>query len=539
MANPPGDKTPTTVEERPEYMEYSSATRWIIMAALIMGTLMQMIDTSIVNVAVPTMMGNLGASLDEITWVTTGYMLANIIMLPLTAWFSSFFGRRKYLAGSMAVFTVASLLCGVSTTLGFLTFARILQGIGGAALISTAQATMMEIFPPEQLGTVQSIYGLGVIVGPALGPTLGGWIVDNMNWHWIFYINIPIGIIATIFTWTFMHDSKYKQKKQGKIDLIGIGLLAVGLGSLQLLLEKGQKNGWFDSEFIIVLAVSAAVALIAFVWWELTIENPVVNLRVLRHRGYTMGVLFGTVFGFGLYGGTFILPVFLQQIQRYTAFQTGLIMLPGVLVTALIMPFTNVIMKKMSPRWLIGLGVSALSISMFMLMLLNADSNPMTLFWPLILRGIAMGIIWVPLTLATLTILKGHEIAEGTSLFNLSRQLGGSMGIAVMTTFLANRIVFHHSVLLEHVSIYQSSIQQRMAMMQAFLMSKGMSASAAYQQALSFMNRTILGQASILGYEDVFLIMGLLFLSTIILLFFFEKSNLRKQRVKVEAEDFE
>jgi len=539
MAKPPGDKTPTTVEERPEYMEYSSATRWIIMAALIMGTLMQMIDTSIVNVAVPTMMGNLGASLDEITWVTTGYMLANIIMLPLTAWFSSFFGRRKYLAGSMAVFTVASLLCGVSTTLGFLTFARILQGIGGAALISTAQATMMEIFPPEQLGTVQSIYGLGVIVGPALGPTLGGWIVDNMNWHWIFYINIPIGIIATIFTWTFMHDSKYKQKKQGKIDLIGIGLLAVGLGSLQLLLEKGQKNGWFDSEFIIVLAVSAAVALIAFVWWELTIENPVVNLRVLRHRGYTMGVLFGTVFGFGLYGGTFILPVFLQQIQRYTAFQTGLIMLPGVLVTALIMPFTNVIMKKMSPRWLIGLGVSALSISMFMLMLLNADSNPMTLFWPLILRGIAMGIIWVPLTLATLTILKGHEIAEGTSLFNLSRQLGGSMGIAVMTTFLANRIVFHHSVLLEHVSIYQSSIQQRMAMMQAFLMSKGMSASAAYQQALSFMNRTILGQASILGYEDVFLIMGLLFLSTIILLFFFEKSNLRKQRVKVEAEDFE
>ncbi len=539
MANPPSDKPPVIkVEERPEYMEYSPATRWIIMAAIILGTLMQMIDSSIVNVAVPTMMGNLGASLDEITWVTTGYMLATIIMLPLTAWLSSFFGRRKYLAGSMAIFTIASLLCGISGTLGFLTFSRILQGIGGAALISTAQATMMEIFPPEQLGTVQSIYGLGVIVGPALGPTLGGWIVDNLNWHWIFYINIPIGIIATIFTWSFMHDSKYKQKKQGKIDLIGIGLLAVGLGALQLLLEKGQKNGWFDSELIIVLTICAVAALIAFVWWELTTEHPVVNLRVLRHRGYTMGVLFGTVFGFGLYGGTFILPVFLQQIQHYTAMQTGLIMMPGVFVTALIMPFTNVIMKKVSARWLIALGVILLSISMFMLMVLNADSNPMTLFWPLILRGISMGVIWVPLTLATLTILKGHEIAEGTSLFNLSRQLGGSMGIAVMATFLANRIVFHQSVLLEHVSIYQTSIQQRMAAMQSMLMAKGASAVAASQQAMAFMNRTIYGQASILGYEDVFMVMGLLFLTTIILLFFFEKSNLKK-KIKAEAEDFE
>lgn len=526
MADVEQAQAPTT---HLEYLDYTPATRWIIMGAVMLGTLMQMIDTSIVNVAIPTMMGNLGTTLDEIAWVTTGYMLAIIIMLPLTAWLSAIFGRRKYLAGSMAIFTFASLLCGLSQTIGFLTFARILQGVGGAALVSTAQATMMEIFPPEQLATVQSFYGLGVIVGPALGPTLGGWIVDNSSWHWIFYINLPIGIVATIFTWTFMHDSKYARKLQGKIDLIGIALLACGLGSLQLLLENGQKDGWFESTYICGLTVCAALALGAFIWRELTIEHPVVNLRVLRHRGFAMGVLFGTTLGFALFGGMFILPVFLQQMQHYSALQTGLLMLPSAIATALVMPITGKLLKRISPPWLIACGVIGMSVSMLILCTLTADTGADVLFWPLILRGVAMGGIWVPLTLATLGVLRGHEIAEGSSLYNLSRQLGGSVGIAVMTTFLTRRIIFHRAMLIDHLSVYQAATHQRLAGMQAMLMSKGASAPVAAQQALTLLDYTVRGQASILAYEDVFLLMGLIFLATLVLLFFFEKGRTQKK----------
>ena len=521
MADAPSARAPGVIHL--EYLEYSPATRWIIMGAVMLGTLMQMIDTSIVNVAIPTMMGNLGATLDEIAWVSTGYMLAIIIMLPLTAWLSSVFGRRKYLAGSMAIFTIASLLCGLSQSIGFLVFSRILQGIGGAALVSTAQATMMEIFPPEQLAMVQSIYGLGVIVGPALGPTLGGWIVDNSNWHWIFYINLPIGIVATLFTWAFMHDSGYARKIQGKIDLIGIALMAIGLGSLQLLLENGQKDGWFDSNYISGLAVCAVLALGAFVWRELTIEHPVVNLRVLRHRGFAMGVIFGTMLGFALFGGMFILPVYLQQMQHYTALQTGLLMFPSAIATALIMPFTGRLLKIVSPRWLIACGVIGMTASMLMLCTLTADTGVNVLFWALIVRGIAMAGIWVPLTLATLAVLQGPEIADGSSLYNLTRQLGGSVGIAAMTTFLARRITFHRAVLIDHLTVYQVATHQRLAGMQAMFMSKGASAPAAAKQAMALLEYTVRGQASILAYEDIFLVMGLIFLSTLVLLLFFEK----------------
>ncbi len=381
----------------------------------------------------------------------------------------------------------------------------------------------MEVFPPEQIGTVQSMYGLGVIVGPALGPTLGGWIVDNANWHWIFYINLPIGIVATIFAWLFMHDSGYARKMQGKIDLIGIALMAVGLGSLQLLLENGQKDGWFDSNYIIGLTVCSILALSAFVYWELTIEHPVVNLRVLRHRGFAMGVLFGTMLGFALFGGMFILPVFLQQMQHYSALQTGLLMLPSAVATGLVMPITGRLLKSIPPRWLIACGVIGMSASMLILCTLTTDTGAEVLFWPLILRGVAMGGIWVPLTLATLSVLRGQEIAEGSSMYNLMRQVGGSIGIAVMTTFLTRRVIFHRAVLIEHITVYQHATQQRLAILTAMFMSKGAAAPVAAHRALALLENIVSGQAAILAYEDVFLLMGLIFLSTLVLLLFFEK----------------
>ncbi|MGE5530695.1 MAG: DHA2 family efflux MFS transporter permease subunit, partial [Bacteroidota bacterium] len=440
-----------TAPTRPEWMEYTPSNRITIMIALMMGTLMQMIDTSIVNVAIPTMQGNLGATLDQISWIATGYILANVITLPLTGWLSHLFGRRFYLAGSIALFTLASMFCGMSRSLPMLIFFRMLQGVGGAALMATAQATMMEIFPPAQLGMVQAIFGIGVMVGPALGPTLGGWLVDNFTWPWIFYINIPVGILATFLTLLFMHDSKYERVHGTRVDFLGIFLLAVGLGALQTLLEKGTREGWFQSNLIIWLTLAAVSGIVSFIIWELRCPHPVLNLRVLRHRGFAAGVVFGTTIGFGLYGGMFILPVFLQGIRRYTAMQSGLLMIPGAIATALAMPVAGRLVSRMVPRNLTAIGMVGALISMFMLRTVDAQTGSAQILWPLILRGASLGLIFVPMTIATLAGLPGREMGEASALYNLARQLGGSAGIAYLSTFINHRLDGHYAVLADNV----------------------------------------------------------------------------------------
>lgn len=505
-------------------MEYSPQTRVTIMVALMLGVLMEMIDTSIVNVAVPTMQGNLGATLDQISWVATGYILANVITLPLTGWLSSIFGRRMYLAGSMAVFTVASLGCGMSGTLPMLIFFRIMQGVGGAALISTAQATMMEIFPPQQLGMVQAAFGIGVMVGPSIGPTLGGWITDNFSWPWIFYINLPVGVIACAMTLIFMHDSKIHRTKRS-IDFVGILLLAVGLGSLQTLLEKGTREGWFESNLIIALSLLAVVGITSFIIWELRVEHPVINLRVLKNRGFAAGTIFGTALGFGLYGGMFILPVFLQSIRRLTAEQSGLAMLPGSIATAFMMPIVGRLVGRVVPRNLVVFGVLFATASMFMLHLLTPDTGAKQVEMALIVRGIGMSLIFVPLTLATLAGLPPRQLAEGSSLYNLSRQLGGSAGIAYLSTFINHRIDAHYAVLADHVNIYNPAATMRLGQLQHYFMGLGFPAPVANQQGLSLLQKMVLQQSAILSYSDAFLLMGFVFIALMPLLLLFEKKS--------------
>ncbi len=522
-------ESPVKVKPAGEYSEYSVAVRITILIALMLGVILEVLDTSIVNVAIPDMMGNLGATLDQISWVSTGYIIANVIVLPLTGWLSSHFGRRRYLAYSMIIFTVASFFCGTARTLNMLVFFRILQGIGGAALLSTAQATLLEIFPPHQLGMVQGIFGIGVMVGPTVGPTLGGWITDNFSWPWVFFINIPIGIVATILTFMYVRDSRH-QTKHASVDFIGIGLLAIGIGALQTLLEKGNREGWFDSSLIVYLMCATVIGLVSFVIWELKTPHPAVNLRVLKNIGFSSGALFAMVLGFGLYGGIFILPVFLQQIRHYSAAQSGWILFPGGIATALVVPFVGRFINKVRPRNMVAIGAIGFIASMLILRGITLDTGPDQLFWPLVLRGASMGCLFMPLTMVTLLGLKAKEVPAGTGLYNLARQLGGSAGIAYLSTLLDHREAFHRANLVEHISLYNPATIERLNTLKLGFMAKGSSLIVAKQQALAVVDRVVQGQAAILSFEDAFMIIAIVFMCTLPLVLLLRKDRLTSMR---------
>lgn len=507
-----------------EYSEYTGFTRWIILIAVMLGTLMTVIDSSIVNVAIPQMMGNLGVTVDQIGWVSTGYIIANVIVLPLTGWLSAVFGRKRYLAISIVIFTIASFFCGMARSLETLVIFRIVQGVGGAALISTAQATMMEVFPPQQLGMVQAIYGIGVMVGPTVGPTLGGWITDNYSWPWTFFINIPLGILAAVLVMMFVHDSKFEKATKG-VDVIGIGLLAIGLGAMQTTLENGNREGWFDSASIQRLVAASVVGLILFLIWELRCKNPAVNLRILKNRGLFAGTVFGAVVGFGLYGGTFVLPIFLQQMQKCTAQQTGMILLPGAIATTIMMPVAGRLVSRFSARNLVAIGAVGLIGSMLILSNITLDTGPEQILWPLVIRGTALGLLFVPMTLATLMGLRGKDMADATGLYSLSRQIGGSVGIAFLSTYLSHRTAMHRGILVENINIYSTAALQRLHDYQGYFMSKGAALPVAKQQALSIIDKIIQGQASILGFEDVFRVSAMVFIVALPLLLLFKSGR--------------
>ena len=518
--------SPETDAQVPEYQTYTSTIRWVILLAVMLGAILEILDTSIVNVALPDMMGNLGTTLDQISWVSTGYIIANVIILPLTGWLSNRLGRRRYLAGSMVLFTVASLFCGLSRSLEMLVFFRVLQGMGGAALISTAQATMIEIFPPAQTGMVTAIFGLGMMMAPTLGPTLGGWITDNYSWPWIFFINLPIGAVATTLTLLFARDSRYQRGVSRPIDLTGIALLAIGLGCLQTVLEKGNREGWFESSLICWLVVISAVGLVSFVIWELTTPYPAVNLRILSNRSFSAGAVIQMAVGVGLYGGIFLLPVFLQQVQHYSAEQTGWILLPGGLATGLAMPLIGKLVSRFQARNLAFVGVSVFALSMIPFTRVTLDTGPADLFWPWFIRGASLAFLFVPLTMATLRSLEGQQLADGSGLFNLARQLGGSAGIAILATYLDHDTKAQFSHLTESVTLYNPIALGRLQQLQAFFSSKGADFQTARQEAQAAMEMLISRQAIVLAFEHAFLIIVLLFVAMLPLIFLLRKNDL-------------
>ncbi len=489
--------------------------RVIITITAIFCALLEIVDTTIVNVALNDMKGNLGATLNEIGWVITAYAIGNVIIVPMTSWLGAQFGRRNYFAASIMIFTVFSFLCGHASGIWQLVFYRFVQGLGGGALLVTSQTIITESYPPEKRSMAQAIYGLGVIIGPTLGPPLGGYIVEHYSWPYIFYINIPIGAIATLLTLQFVRSPKYAAKKlASEVDWLGIGLLAISVGSLQYVLERGQEDDWFSSSVILSLMVVAVFGFFFFIWRELTAKNPIVELRVLKNGNLRVGTILSFILGFGLYGSTFIIPLYCQSILGWTAQQSGALMIPAALTTAFMMPLIGKMLQK-------GAKVQVLvSIGMFIFFLysfwgyriLTPDTGKDAFFWMLIFRGLGMGLLFIPITALSLSTLKGQEIGQGASFTGMMRQLGGSFGIAMITTFMARQNIVHRSALVSHLSTDNPVVQQRVMALQRGAMAHGNSPDFSLKTAYQTIEYMVMRQAAVLSYMDVFLYLGMMFL---------------------------
>ncbi|GAA4024637.1 MDR family MFS transporter [Flavobacterium cheonhonense] len=489
--------------------------RVIITITAVLCALLEIVDTTIVNVALNNMRGSLGASLTDVAWVITAYAIANVIVIPMTSWLSQQFGRRNYFAASIIIFTVASFMCGNADNIWELVAFRFIQGLGGGALLVTAQTIITESYPVEKRGMAQAIYGMGVIVGPTLGPPLGGYLVDHFSWPYIFYINVPIGIIATLLTLSFVRSPKYGEKlKAHQVDWIGIVLLSAFIGSLQYVLEHGQQDDWFNDEWIVRLSVLSVVGLFFFIWRQLSYAYPIVNLKVLKDSNLRVGVVMSFIMGFGLYGSTFIIPIYTQSILGWTATDAGLLLVPSSITVAIMMPFIGKLIQRGVPQtYLVAMGfLSFFIFTYWMHNIMTPDTGEEHMFWPLIVRGLGLGLLFVPITTLSLSGLKGKSIGEGAAFTGMMRQLGGSFGIAIITTFLARFGQEHRVNLIGYLDPTRVAVQEKIHGLQNAFIAKGYSAEIALQKAYKVMELSVTKQSTVLSYMDVFLYLGVLFL---------------------------
>jgi DHA2 family multidrug resistance protein len=475
----------------------------MITLTVMLGVIMAIIDSSIVNVALPNMAGNLGAATDEISWVATGYILANVIIMPLNGYLTALLGRKRFYAVSLIVFTVASVLCGTAGDVWTLVFWRVIQGIGGGALQPTAQAILFETYPAEKRSGAMAIFGLGAMVGPAIGPTLGGWIVDNYTWPLIFYVNIPIGILAVVMTFAFIRDPAYITKPERGADWIGLGAMTAGIASLQYVLERGQHDDWFQSTSICVLTVVAVVGLGFFIIRELRDPHPFVDLRVFGSRSFAAGTIIGVVSGFGLYGLNLILPLFFQNVLGFDALTTGYALLPGAIATALSMPMASRVAKFMDPRMEIAIGLGMFAIGSWLLGDLNQYAGYWDIFWPRILQGLALGFLFVPLTTSALSEISRSAMSNATGLYTLVRQLGGSLGIALLELIETRREDTAQQAFASNVTLSNPMISQMMH------------AAKDPMQALSSIAGMVDVSSTVVAYDYVFRFCAIVFVISI------------------------
>jgi MFS transporter, DHA2 family, multidrug resistance protein len=511
---------------------------WVIAMTVMMATFMEVLDTSVANVALPHIAGNLSASQDESTWVLTSYLVANAIILPMGGWFSMLLGRKRFYMICVAVFTVSSFLCGLAPSLGALIFFRVLQGLGGGALQPISQAILVESFPREKHGMAMAIFGMGVVVAPVIGPTLGGWLTDNYSWRWIFFINIPVGILALIMTWFLIFDPPYLVRRgfrDGlKIDYAGFGLLALGLGALEVVMDEGQKEDWFASHFIVTFFAIMAICLVAVVFWELRQKTPVIDFHILKDRNYALATLSMGVLGFVLYASTALLPMFLQSLLGYTAMLSGLVLSPGGILVVICLPVVGMLMRKVEARWLVIFGVVVSAAGLFLMAKFTLGIDYRTAVASRLVQSLGMAFLFVPISAAAFAYIPKERTNYATGLFNLARNIGGSCGIATATTLLARRSQFHQAILASHMTPYDAPFREAVAGTTAMLQSHGASHSDAVMQAHGVLYGGLVRQAGMLAFADAFWVMGVLFLLIIPLMFLMKKTGPASGPVVVE-----
>jgi len=502
------------------------ANKWAIAVAVATGALLEVVDTSIVNVALTDIQTSLQATLTQVSWVVSSYGVANVIILPMTAWLGDRFGKKRYFIFSLIAFTIASILCGIATNLPVLIFARVLQGLGGGGLLAKAQAILFETFPKEEQAMAQGFFGAIVIAGPAIGPTLGGYLVTNVNWRWIFFVNVPVGIAAVMLCAAYLPaDAAQKEDTKNSVDWAGIGLLTLGLGSLQTVLEEGQSEDWFDSKMIVTFTVLAVVGIVSFVWRELTAAHPIVELRILRHRSLWAGSILSVIVGMALYGTLFSVPIFAQTILHYTSQQTGMMLLPSAIASAFMMPVAAKLLSIFDPRKLLVVGALILLSALIWLTKLTPLSGEDNLAFPLIVRSFGTVLMFLPLNMATLGPIPKSEVGAASGFFSLTRQLGGSIGVALLTTLLDTREAFHRSVLVEKLPAFAPETLERVRVLTGAMMAKGFDMKDAHEKALALLDGSVSVQAAVMSFCDTFWATGAILVVTLPLVFLLGKGG--------------
>jgi DHA2 family multidrug resistance protein len=489
----------------------SPVNPWIIALTVTLATFMEVLDTSIANVALPHIAGSLSAGQDESTWVLTSYLVSNAIVLPLSGWLSSIMGRKRFYMSCVALFTISSALCGFSLNLPMLIVFRILQGAGGGGLQPSEQAILADTFSPAKRGMAFAVYGIAVVMAPAIGPTLGGWITDNFSWRWIFFVNIPVGIISLLLTQRLIQDPPYLKRRklsETRIDYVGLGLVALGLGALQVVLDKGQREDWFESHFIIVLTVISAAALIFVIFWEWNHKDPIIDLHLFRERTFATANFLMFMLGFALLGSTLLLPLFMQTLLGYTAERSGLALMPGGFTIMVAMPIVGFLLSRYSPRYLMLFGLSMLSFSLFHMTSFDLGVDFHTVTMARVYQAMGLAFLFVPINTTAYSSLPRDKNNAASGLMNLARNIGGSVGISVVTTMLARRTQFHQVRLSENLSAANPQLQATIRGLANNFSRGGADAASALQHAYAMLQVNVVRQATMLAYIDNFWFLG-------------------------------
>jgi len=489
---------------------------WVIAFTVMLATFMEVLDTSVANVSLPHIAGNLAASVDESTWILTAYLVSNALVLPLGGWISMMIGRKRFYMTCVALFTISSVMCGFAPSLIFLVIARVFQGLGGGGLQPTSQAILVETFPKEKQGMAMAVYGIGVIVAPVVGPTLGGWITDNFSWRWIFLINVPVGILSLILTSALIEDPPYLKRRSAKsgmrLDYIGLALLTLGLGFGEYVLDEGERSDWFGSPMIVWSVIISTLALAAVVFWELRQKEPVLDFHILKDKNLSLGVFSIYLMGFILFGSTVLLPIFLQTVLGYTATLSGLVLSPGGIALGMMLPLVGFLLGKVQARWLMASGLFISSMATLHMSGFNLDIDFRTAVMARTFQMLGMAFLWVPMNTVAFSSVPKERMNYATGWLNLARNAGGSAGIAFVNTMLARREQFHQQNLVSHLIPGNMMYQNMLEGLAHQLAIQGASAADAMRQAQTMLYSTIQRHAAVLAVNDNFWLFGWLFL---------------------------